>query len=707
MPIELRVKEAMQADVGFAIARVDAVSMHRLGAYDGDTVIIEKEKKAIARVWRSQGDEKGIIRLDGILRYNASVGLDDVVRVSKTDCSPAKELHLAPMEDLSFKQDFREYLKERILNIPLLPNNSVVVEVMGRALPFMLTSSSPKGPVYATKETIVQLATKPPKSVSEVGIRYEDIGGLKEEVDTIREMIEVPLKYPEVFKRLGISPPKGILLLGPPGCGKTLLAKAVANETEASFFTINGPEIVGSLYGQSEENIRKIFKEAKGSSPSIIFIDEIDAIAPKREDTSGEVERRMVSQLLIELDGLEARGDVIVLAATNRPNGLDPALRRPGRFDREIEIRTPDNQGRKEIFQIHTRGMPLSGVELNDLVGVTYGFTGADIRALCREAAMRALKRILPDIRKEKEGTLSKELLEKLSVTKNDFLSALKAVEPSAIREVVTEVPKTSWEDVGGLAQAKQELIEAVEWPLSNPDMYEKIGVSPPKGILLLGPPGCGKTLLARAVANESKANFISIKGPEIISKYVGESEKSIREIFKRARQASPAIIFFDEIDSIASIRGSGSDSRATERVVNQLLVEMDGLEELYQCVVLAATNRPDLIDSSLLRHGRFDKILFVPVPDKETRKAIFSIHTEKMPLGKDVSLEKLIESTDGYTSADIAAICREAGMFSIRESKKNRQVFNRHFDLAFKKIRPSLSKQELASWETVRKKYE
>ncbi|MFH0818089.1 MAG: CDC48 family AAA ATPase, partial [Candidatus Micrarchaeota archaeon] len=612
-----------------------------------------------------------------------------------------------PMEDMAFKLDFRDYLKERILNIPLLQGNSVVVEVMGRALPFFVASSTPKGAVYATKETIIQLAAKAPKSVSEVGIRYEDIGGLKEEVDTIRDMIEVPLKYPEVFKRLGISPPKGILLLGPPGCGKTLLARAVANESEASFYTINGPEIVGSLYGQSEENIRKIFKEAKSNSPAIIFIDEIDAIAPKREDTSGEAERRMVSQLLIELDGLEARGDVVVLAATNRPNSLDPALRRPGRFDREIEIRTPDNQGRKEIFQIHTRGMPLSGVEINDLLVMTYGFTGADIHALCREAAMRSLKRILPDIRKEKEGTLSKELLEKLSVTKADFLLALKAVEPSAIREILTEVPTASWDDLGGLATIKQEIIEAVEWPLTNPEMYDKIGVSPPKGILLLGPPGCGKTLLARAVANESQANFISIKGPEIISKYVGESERAIRDIFKRARQVSPSIIFFDEIDSIASERGAGSDGRATERVVNQLLVELDGLEELHKCVVLAATNRPDLVDSSLLRHGRFDKILFVPVPDKETRKAIFLIHTKKMPLAKDVSLEKLFDSTEGYTSADIAALCREAGMFSIRENKKSKQVAMKHFDSAFKKIRPSLSEQELLSWEKVRKKYE
>ncbi len=707
MTVELRVKEAIQADVGFAIARIDSISMHRLGVYEGDTVLIEKEKKTVARVWRAQGDEKGIIRLDGVLRYNVSASLDDTVRVSKIDCSPAKELHLAPMEDMAFKEDFRDYLKDRILNLPMLPNNSVVVEVMGKALPFVVVGASPKGAVYATKETQVHIAKKPAKAVSEVGIRYEDVGGLKEEVDTIREMIEVPLKYPEVFKRLGISPPKGILLLGPPGCGKTLLARAVASETEASFFTINGPEIVGSLYGQSEENIRKIFKEAKSSSPSIIFIDEIDAIASKREDSSGEVERRIVSQLLLELDGLETRGDVMVLAATNRPNSLDPALRRPGRFDREIEIRTPDNQGRKEIFQIHTRGMPLSGVEITDLVGMTYGFTGADIHSLCREAAMRALKRVLPDLRKEKEGTLSKELLEKLSVTKADFLLALKSVEPSAIREVVTEVPRTSWAEVGGLESVKQELIEAVEWPLTNSETYERLGISPPKGILLLGPPGCGKTLLARAVANESKANFISVKGPEIISKYVGESEKAVREIFKRARQVSPAIIFFDEIDSIASERGSGSDSRATERVVNQLLVEMDGLEELHKCIVIAATNRPDLVDSSLMRHGRFDKILFVPVPDKKTRKTIFEIHTNKMPLAKDVDLGKMIDSTEGYTSADIAAVCREAGMFSIRESKKNKQVFMRHFDSAFKKIRPSLSKQEISTWNAIGEKYQ
>jgi len=706
MSLELRVKEAMQSDVGFAIVRMDAVSMHRLGLYDGDVVLLEKDKKAVARVWRSQTDEKGVIRLDGVLRYNASVSLDDTILVSKADCNPAKELHFAPMEDMAFKEDFREYLKDRVLNLPLLPNNSIVIEVMGKAFSFVTVKASPKGAVYATKETQVFLTKKAVKNVLEVGVRYEDIGGLREEIETVRELIEVPLKYPEVFKRLGISPPKGILLLGPPGCGKTLLARAVASESDASFFTINGPEIVGSLYGQSDENIRKAFREAKENTPSIIFIDEIDAIAPKREETTGEVERRIVSQLLIELDGLEARGDVIILAATNRPNSLDPALRRPGRLDREIEIRIPDNQGRREILQIHTRGMPLSGVALDNLVGLTYGFTGADIRELCREAAMRALKRVLPDLRKEKEGTLSKELLEKLSVTMADFIEALRTVEPSAIREVSVEIPKTAWADIGGLQEVKDELIEAVEWPLKHPGLYEKLGVSPPKGILLLGPPGCGKTLLARAVASESQANFISVKGPEVISKYVGESEKAIRELFKRAKQASPSIIFFDEIDSIAGVRGSEESNRATERVVNQLLIEMDGLEELHRCVVLAATNRPDLVDSSLLRHGRFDKILFVSLPDKEARRQIFSIHTSKMLLAKDVKLEDLVKDTEGYTSADIAAICREAGMFSIRESKKGKPVSMLHFEKSFKKIRPSLAKKELDSWNSIGEKY-
>ncbi|MFH1447952.1 MAG: CDC48 family AAA ATPase [Candidatus Micrarchaeota archaeon] len=705
MAIELRVKEALQSDVGRAIVRMDPVSMHHLSLYDGDVVLLEKEGKAVGRVWRTQFEERGVIRLDGILRYNASVGLDDTISVSKTDCKAAIEIRLAPSENTDFKDDFNEYLKDRITNIPILPKNSVVIDVMDKAFSFMVLSTVPKGPVYVSAETRVILAKKPAGSPMDIGVRYEDVGGLKEEIETIREMIEVPLKYPVIFKRIGISSPKGILLLGPPGCGKTLLARAVASESEASFFTINGPEIVGSLYGQSEENIRNIFTEAKKNTPSIVFIDEIDAIASKREETSGEVERRIVSQLLIELDGLQNRGDVIVLAATNRPNSLDQALRRPGRFDREVEIRIPDIQGRKEIFQIHIRGMPLKGINLDTLVGMTYGFTGADIHALCREAGMRALKHILLDIKKENKSTLSKELLDQISVTQDDFIAALKIVEPSAIREVFVEIPRTSWSDIGGLNDVKEELIEAVEWPLKYPDIYKKIGVPPPKGILLLGPPGCGKTLLARAVAHESNANFISVKGPEIVSKYVGESEKTIREIFRRARQLSQSVIFLDELDSIAGTRGV-DQNRSMERIVNQLLVELDGIEELHKCVVLAATNRPDLIDPSLLRHGRFDKILFVSLPEKAARKAIFRVHTKRMPLSKDVNLASLVDSTAGYTSADIAAICREAGMFSIRENKKAKNVSMKHFTKSFKKIKISMTKKELEFWKSIEEKY-
>ncbi len=706
MAIELRVKEALQSDVGRAIVRMDPVSMHKLSLYDGDTVLLEKDKKAVGRVWRTQFDERGVIRLDGVLRYNASVGLDDTIYVSRVECKPAKQIVLAPVEDIDFKKDFGEYLKDRISDVPLLPKNTLVIDVMDKAFSFVVVKTVPKGPVYISQETVISLEKRRARDILEIGIRYEDIGGLKEEIDTVREMIEVPLKYPELFKRIGVSPPKGILLLGPPGCGKTLIARAVASESEASFYTINGPEIVGSLYGQSEENIRKVFDEAKQNTPSIVFIDEIDAIASKREDTSGEVERRIVSQLLIELDGLQNRGDVMVLAATNRPNSMDPALRRPGRFDRELEIRIPDIQGRKEIFQIHTRGMPLSEIELDDLVGMTYGFTGADIHALCREAGMRALKRILPDIKNQKQKTLSKELLGKIEVTKQDFISALKTVEPSAIREIMVEVPKTSWSDIGDLKEVKEELIEAVEWPLRHPDLYSRIGISPPKGILLLGPPGCGKTLLARAVAHESQANFISVKGPEIISKYVGESERAIREIFKRAKQLSPSIVFLDELDSIAGKRGSDSSVRTTERVVNQLLIEMDGLEELHKCMVLAATNRPDLIDTGLLRHGRFDKVLYISPPDKEARKEIFKVHINRMPLAKDVNLKNLVDTTQGHTSADIAAICREAGMFSIRESRKAKEVSMSHFNKAFKKIKVSLSKRELGYWKKIEEKY-
>ena len=706
--ISLKVKEALQTDVGRGIARLDSRTMGALGLESGDVVEAEGTggKKAVALVWRARAEDEGkeIVRMDGILRHNCGVSVDDAVSVRKAEVKPGKEIQFAPTQEISFEEDFIAYFQERIMNMPLAVGNSIVLDVMGRALAFTVTSASPKNtPVQVTPDTKIKLATKPMKVAAGVGIRYEDIGGLKEEIGEIREMVEIPMKHPEVFKKLGISPPKGVLLYGPPGCGKTLLAKAVATESEANFVTLNGPEIISKWYGASEENLRKMFEDAKEHAPTIIFMDEIDAIAPKREEVTGEVERRVVSQLLTLMDGLEARGDVIVIAATNRPDSIDPALRRPGRFDREVEIRVPDKEGRKEVFQIHTRGMPLSqDVNLDEFVDVTFGFTGADIAALSREAAMRALRRVLPEIKKAGEEGLSKEVLDKLMITRQDFLDALKKVEPSAMREVQVEVPKTKWADIGGLEEVKENLREAVEWPLKYADTFSRLGISPPKGIVLVGPPGCGKTLLARAVATESKANFISIKGPAVISKWVGESEKAVREIFKRARQVAPSIIFFDELDSIAGVRGKGEGGGAevTQRVVDQMLVELDGLEELHQVVVIGASNRPDLIDPGLLRPGRFDKVVYVPIPDAKEREQVLKVHLRRTPLAKDVNLGKILERMDGFTGADIAALVREAGLFAIRENKSAKEVAMKHFEKALEKIKPSLDTSDVSEWK-------
>jgi transitional endoplasmic reticulum ATPase len=511
----------------------------------------------------------------------------------------------------------------------------------------------------------------------------------------VREMIELPLKHPEVFDRLGIEPPKGVLLHGPPGTGKTLIARAVASESGANFFDIAGPEVMSKFYGESEANLRQIFEQAEKNAPSIIFIDELDSLAPKREEVTGEVERRMVAQLSTLMDGLKARGKVIVIGATNRPNALDPAIRRPGRFDREIEIGVPDRDGRKEILQIHSRGMPLAkDVDLNRFANVTHGFVGADLEALAKEAAMSALRKILPEIKLD-EKAIPPEVLEKLQVTKDDFDNGLRMVEPSAMREVLVEVPNVRLEDVGGLEEAKQELKDAVEWPLKHPDAFKRMGIEPPHGILMYGPPGSGKTLLARAVATESEANFIAIKGPELLSKWVGESEKGVRETFRKARMAAPAIVFFDEIDAIVPSRGSGfGDSHVTERVISQLLTELDGLEKLENVVVLAATNRPDLIDSAVLRPGRFDRLVLVQAPDKKARHEIFKIHTKGMPLAKDVDLNALATETEGYVGADIAALCREAAMFVLRRDIKGKEVKMADFTEVIKRIRPSVTKE-------------
>ena len=672
---ELKVAEAYQGDVGRGIARIDPYTMDELGLKPGDVIEIEGPKgKAYAIVYRGFLEDagKGIIRIDGYLRQNAGVAIGDRVKVKKVEIKEAKKVVLAPTQPIRFGPGFEDFVKRKILGQVLSKGSKVTIGVLGTALTFVVVNTTPAGPVRVTEFTHVELKEEPVSEIKETKIpdvTYEDIGGLKEEVRKVREMIELPMRHPELFEKLGIEPPKGVLLVGPPGTGKTLLAKAVANEAGANFYVINGPEIMSKYVGETEENLRKIFEEAEENAPSIIFIDEIDAIAPKRDEASGEVERRLVAQLLTLMDGLKGRGQVVVIGATNRPNALDPALRRPGRFDREIVIGVPDREGRKEILQIHTRNMPLAeDVDLDYLADVTHGFVGADLAALCKEAAMRALRRVLPSIDLEAEE-IPKEVLDNLKVTMDDFKEALKDVEPSAMREVLVEVPNVKWEDIGGLEEVKQELREAVEWPLKAKEVFEKIGVRPPKGVLLFGPPGTGKTLLAKAVANESGANFISVKGPEIFSKWVGESEKAIREIFRKARQSAPCIIFFDEIDAIAPKRGRDLSSAVTDKVVNQLLTELDGMEEPKDVVVIAATNRPDIIDPALLRPGRLDRVILVPVPDEKARLDIFKIHTRGMNLAEDVSLEELAKKTEGYTGADIEALCREAAMLAVRES--------------------------------------
>jgi transitional endoplasmic reticulum ATPase len=554
-----------------------------------------------------------------------------------------------------------------------------------------------------TEGTVVEISTTPAKRIEEVsGITYEDIGGLHEELQRIREMIELPLKHPELFRHLGIEPPKGVILYGPPGTGKTLIAKAIANETGAHFISINGPEIMSKFYGESEARLREVFQEAEQNAPSIVFIDELDAIAPKRGEVTGEVERRVVSQLLTLMDGLKSRGQVVVIGATNRIEAIDPALRRPGRFDREIRIGVPDRNGRREILLIHTRRMPLAeDVDLDELADITHGFVGADIAALVREAAMNALRRYLPEIDLEKE-VIPAEVLEKIKVSREDFANALKTIQPSALREVVLEVPNVKWTDIGGLEAVKQELMEAVEWPLKYPEVFKRLGIRPPRGILLYGPPGTGKTLLAKAVATESQANFISVKGPEVLSKWVGESEKAVREIFRKARETAPCIIFFDELDSIAPRRGFHTDAGVTDRIVNQLLTEMDGIQSLKGVVILGATNRPDILDPALLRPGRFDRVLYVPPPDKAARLAIFKIHTREMPLDEDVDLDILASVTEGYTGADIEAVVREAAMLAARENINAQKVSMRHFEKALLKIKPSVGAEEKAEYDRI-----
>ncbi len=701
--IRLRVAEAKQRDAGRGKARIDDEAMRVLNVAAGDVISIQGKRETAAVAWPAyqEDQDRNVIRIDGLLRKNAGASINEYVLISKADVKDATTVTLAPVDmRLNVDKDFKNFVQSRLLEFPLVEGDSIFVVILGSAIPFTVVRSRPHGIVKIIQSTNLQVLGEPTVSAKGIPrVTYEDIGGLHEEIRRTREMIELPLRHPELFQRLGIEPPKGVLLYGPPGCGKTLLAKAVANESEANFFSINGPEIMSKFYGESEKRLREIFEKANKNAPGIIFIDELDAIAPKREEVTGEVERRVVAQLLSLMDGLEARGNIIVIGATNRVNAIDPALRRPGRFDREIELGVPDKQGRLEVLQIHTRGMPLApDVDLPTLSAITHGYTGADIAALCREAAMKALRRYLPEINLE-EQHIPPELLERMEVNADDFTMAFQEITPTAMREVFIEVPSIPWTAVGGLDEVKQNLVESVEWPIKYPDKFKHLGIEPPRGVLLYGPPGCGKTLLAKAVATESEMNFISIKGPEVFSKWVGESEKAIREVFRKGRMAAPAVIFIDEVDSLTPRRGGGySDSGVTERVISQLLTEMDGLETLQNMIVIAATNRPDILDPAMLRPGRFDRLIYVPPPDDESRVEILKIYTKEMPLADEVDLAALARETKGYSGADIAALCREAGMQVLRRGSGSTQVSTADFERAMDVIGPTIT-SDMEKW--------
>jgi len=711
--VSLRVAEAQSRDVGRGIARIDPKISSEIGFSAGDVVEIHGKKKTVAIYWPGYQEDygKGIIRIDGYTRNNAGAGIDEKVDIKKVAAKEAKKITIAPTEPLRIMGG-EEYLKQILENRVISRGDLIPLGIMGRRINLIVTGfQPPAAAVIVVPSTQVVLSEKPAKVLAtEIPrITYEDIGGLTDEIRKVREMIELPLRYPELFERLGVEAPKGVLLHGPPGTGKTLLAKAVASETNANFSSISGPEIMSKFYGESEGRLREIFEQAQENAPSIIFIDEIDSIAPKREEVTGEVEKRVVSQLLALMDGLQSRGKVVVIGATNRPNALDPALRRPGRFDREIEIGVPNKAGRLQVLQIHTRGMPLADdVDLKRLANVTHGFVGADLEALTKEAALHALRKILPEIDFEADS-VPVEILNKIIVNMSDFEESLREIEPSAMREVLVEVPNVKWTDIGGLAEVKEELQEAIEWPLKYPEIFAYMNTAPPKGVLLYGPPGTGKTMLAKAVANESEANFISIKGPEVLSKWVGESEKAIREVFKKARQAAPTIIFFDELDSITPVRGSGyGGSQVTERVISQILTELDGLEELKDVVVIGATNRIDIVDPALLRPGRFDRLLNVPVPDLDARKAILKIHLEKKPLAEDVKIDTLAEKTEGYTGADLAALANTTSMLVIKEhitksktlekakeTLKDLKISMKYFEKTLEKMKPSSQRKQ------------
>lgn len=687
--ITLNVAETYHEDIGHGIVRIDTKTMGNLGVSETDYILIKGKQEAVAKVLRSYSEDEGldIIRMDSSIRSNIGATLGDQVEIQSVEVVEAKSVEVAPTEEVRFSGDPTPIFHEKLVGKALVKGNIQYFNIMGTTLHYIVSKTTPKGYVKVTNKTQLKVLDKvvKPGDVKVPTITYDDIGGLKEEVSAIREMIEIPMKHPEVFERIGISAPKGVLLYGPPGTGKTLLAKALANELDAHFKVINGPEIMSKYYGESEKQLREIFEEAEKNSPAIIFIDEIDSIAPNRDNVSGEAERRIVSQLLTLMDGLKGRGNVVVIAATNRPNSIDPALRRPGRFDREIAINPPSREGRKEILDVHTRGMPLFDkddvgkfektktsdiVDLAKIAEVTHGFTGADLEVLTKEAAMKALKTWIPKLI-ETEQTIPTNILEKIRIRQQHFEEALNKVEPSAMREVLIRKPNVKWSDIGGLDEAKRDIVEMVEMPLKEPETFKEVGIKAPKGVLLTGPPGTGKTLLAKAVATESEANFISVKGPELVSKWVGESEKAIREIFKKAKQVAPTVIFFDEFDSIAQMRGSNVGSGVNDKIVNQLLTELDGVEELTGVSIIAATNRADLIDDALKRPGRLDSIIEIGLPDEKTRFEIFKIHTKNMPIDSDVKLDKLAKDTKDFSGAMIEGVCQKVGLKAIRNKKK------------------------------------
>ncbi len=735
--MKLTVKPLKQKDAGRGLAAVDRGSMRELDLENGDYIVIESDEgRAVARVWPGYPEDegRGIIRIDGRLRQEAGVGIDDRVTVEKADVNPAKSITVALPGNLQIRGNIAPHIRDRLSGQAVTEGQTVPFpfglggfgQTTNRKLPMRIASTDPSGTVVVTDSTDITVSEQPAEQLSEEGtdrrapsVTYEDIGGLDDELEQVREMIELPMRHPELFKQLGIEPPKGVLLHGPPGTGKTLMAKAVANEIDAYFTTISGPEIMSKYYGESEEQLREKFEEAEENAPAIVFIDEIDSIAPKREEVSGDVERRVVAQLLSLMDGLEERGQVTVVAATNRVDAIDPALRRGGRFDREIEIGVPDKAGRQEILQVHTRGMPLSeDVDLEEYAENTHGFVGADVESLTKEAAMNALRRIRPQLDLEAEQ-IDADVLDSLQVTETDFRQALKGIEPSALREVFVEVPDVTWESVGGLEDTKERLRETIQWPLEYPQVFDAMDMQAAKGVLLFGPPGTGKTLLAKAIANEAQSNFISIKGPELLNKYVGESEKGVREVFAKARENAPTVIFFDEIDSIAGERGQRmGDSGVGERVVSQLLTELDGLEQLEDVVVIATTNRPDLIDRALLRPGRLDRHVHVPVPDEDARRAIFEVHTRDKPLADDVDLDWLASRTEGYVGADIEAVTREASMAASREfinsvdpdeideSVGNVRISREHFEQALEEVAASVDADARERYEELEEEF-